>query len=113
MRYKQGDLVIVRFPFTDLTDFKFRPGLIVSNNRINHEGDYIIAMITSKNKGEEAIQLKSDDLESSLLDNAEPFVYCKKLAALNKSIISKKISSISNVDKKQLIINKIKSNFDL
>lgn len=114
MNYKQGDLVIVKYPFTDLTDVKVRPGLIVSNNNVNVSGDYIIAMITNQTiKGQLGIQLMNEDLDTSLIGNAEPYVYCKKLSTLNKSIIRKKISSISNNNKKELILNTIKTNFDL
>lgn len=114
MNYNQGDLVVVKFPFTDLSDTKVRPGLIVSNNSVNGSGDYIIAMITNQTiRGQQGIQIKSSDLETSLLKNAEPFVYCKKTASLHKSIITKKISSITNREKKKLILDTIKSNFDL
>ncbi|MEY3418047.1 MAG: hypothetical protein RL060_2159 [Bacteroidota bacterium] len=46
--YKQGDIVVVSFPFTDGSTFKKRPALIISNSTINKTGDYLLVQITSK-----------------------------------------------------------------
>lgn len=45
--YKQADIVVVKFPFTDGSEFKKRPALVVSNETINKNGDYLIVQITS------------------------------------------------------------------
>lgn len=112
MKYRQGDLVIVKYPFTDLSDSKVRPGLIVSNSDVNITGDFIIAMITSKKvDAKNSVKLKTNDLDIPLKDKNEPYVYCKKIAVLNNDIIHKKISSIKNDDIKNIILEKIVSNF--
>lgn len=46
--YKQGEIVAVKFPFTDGTEFKKRPVLIVSNELVNNTNDYLVIQITSK-----------------------------------------------------------------
>ncbi|MEX0801616.1 MAG: type II toxin-antitoxin system PemK/MazF family toxin [Dehalococcoidia bacterium] len=47
--YRRGAVVLVPFPFTDLSAVKRRPALIVSNDTYNDAtGDVIIAQITSK-----------------------------------------------------------------
>ncbi len=45
---KQGDVILIPFPFTDFSTFKQRPGVIISSNEFNltHQ-DVIIAAITS------------------------------------------------------------------
>ena len=44
----RGDVVLVPFPFTDLSDTKRRPALILSSGAYNEAtGDVIIAQITS------------------------------------------------------------------
>jgi mRNA interferase MazF len=47
--YSRGDVVLVPFPFTDLSAVKRRPALIISNDEYNRAtGDVVIAQITSK-----------------------------------------------------------------
>jgi mRNA-degrading endonuclease toxin of MazEF toxin-antitoxin module len=47
--YKQGEIILVPFPFTDLSSTKQRPGLIVSRDDFNTtRSDLLIAAITSQ-----------------------------------------------------------------
>jgi mRNA interferase MazF len=50
--YQQGDIVSVSFPFTDLSQAKLRPALIISNDTIKDSGDLILIMITSQSKAD-------------------------------------------------------------
>ncbi|MDX2130352.1 MAG: type II toxin-antitoxin system PemK/MazF family toxin [Chloroherpetonaceae bacterium] len=43
----KGDIVLVPFPFTDLSAIKRRPALILSPETYNQSGDVVIAFITS------------------------------------------------------------------
>jgi mRNA interferase MazF len=48
MPYKQGEMVLVPFPFTNLSTTKKRPGIVVSANWYNQqEPSYILVPITS------------------------------------------------------------------
>ena len=47
--FKQGEVVLIPFPFTDLSTVKQRPALIVSSNWFNQQrSDSIVMAITSQ-----------------------------------------------------------------
>ncbi|MEE8168195.1 MAG: type II toxin-antitoxin system PemK/MazF family toxin [Candidatus Hydrothermarchaeales archaeon] len=48
-RYRQGDVVLIAFPFTDLTDKKPRPVVIISSDWYNdRRKDIIVSAVTSQ-----------------------------------------------------------------
>ena len=48
MAYRQGDIVLVSFPFTDLSSSKRRPALVLSPDSFNAAGeDLVLAAVTS------------------------------------------------------------------
>jgi mRNA interferase MazF len=48
-RFRQGDLVLVPFPFTDLSALKRRPAVVISPDRLHrHFDDVILAALTSQ-----------------------------------------------------------------
>ena len=59
-----GDIVILPFPYSDLSKTKYRPALVLSALDNN---DYILAQITSKNYNNYIISITQDDLESGTL----------------------------------------------
>ena len=49
--YKRGDVVLVPFPFSDQTETKKRPAIVISSDKYNQIfSDIIIMAITSKTK---------------------------------------------------------------
>lgn len=46
--YQQGDIILVPFPFSDLSGSKLRPALVVSSEQVNQTRDVICVQITSK-----------------------------------------------------------------
>ncbi len=43
--YKQGDILLIPYPFTDLSKTKKRPVIVISKK--THKGNYVVAKITS------------------------------------------------------------------
>jgi mRNA interferase MazF len=91
-RYRQGDIVLVTFPFTDLTSAKKRPALVISPDAINAlNQDLILVGITSHLAGDNyAIYLEEDDF----LDGALPkksMVKTTKIFTIHSAIVAKRI----------------------
>ena len=95
--YKRGDVVLVAFPFTDLTTTKMRPGVVVSSDRFNKKyNDLIIAAITSqipKNLSEEEFSLSRTDQESAGLPKGS-LIKLGKLVTPDQRLVRKKLGKI-------------------
>ena len=64
-RFVKGDIVVIPFPFSDLTGSKKRPALVVTGLQGD---DLILCQITSQlNKDQYAIELNTSDLLSGHL----------------------------------------------
>ncbi len=106
-KYNKGDIVIIRFPFTDLSSSKKRPALVISNDAVNQTGDYLLVQITSKEKTD---TLSLSIAKTDFTDNKElplkSFVRLHKIFLLNESLIAGKAASvkISFLDK---VVDKI------
>jgi len=95
----QRDIVITRFPFTDLTTAKRRPVLVVSNNAINkgkRNLDFIGLALTSKiRSGPYAIQVDNNDLEAGSLPKQSE-IRCDKIGTIEKKVIAKKLCRLNH-----------------
>jgi mRNA interferase MazF len=57
--FAAGQVVLVRFPFSDLTASKLRPAVVLAEAG---RGDWVLCQITSKSYGDpKALQLNADD----------------------------------------------------
>jgi mRNA interferase MazF len=67
-RYKRGDIVLVSFPFTDLSSSKRRPALVVSPDSFNETmQDLVLAAITSQGAVEGALTIDQSDCIEGIL----------------------------------------------
>ena len=104
--YNQRDIVLIPFPYSDLTGFKQRPALIISNNKINKNQDRICCLVTTNNhKGD--LEINNSCFEKGTLP-FKSFVKPHRIFCINEKIIKKKLCSINNKFHKE-IIKKIKS----
>lgn len=104
----KGDVVVLPFPFTDLSSAKRRPALILSD--ITGD-DYIMLQITSKNVNDTyAIPLAEADLVSGSL-HLDSNIRPNKIFTLDRKIILYRIGHLSDeklsecMDKVCTIIN--------
>jgi mRNA interferase MazF len=94
--YEQGEIVVVPFPFSDLSNIKQRPVLILSGNNDNKTSDDIITCgITSNLKDMKySVLIGRMDLENGDIP-AKSRIKIDKLFTLNKSIIKKRVAKIN------------------
>ena len=93
--YRRGDIVLVSFPFTDLTATKKRPALIISPDSLNRlNQDFILAAITSQLTAEQhGVPLEdSDFLEGKLPKKS--MIRLTKIFTMHSLLIQKKIGTL-------------------
>lgn len=108
MSFKKFDIVLVNFPFSDLTKVKKRPALVVSSL----EGDNtIFCQITTKRRAMQKYEiiLKKEDCEGDI--RFDSFIYLDMVFTLHKSLVHRKIGEVSNSKVKELIGSKLKDTF--
>lgn len=103
--YSQKDIVLIPFPYTDLTGYKQRPALIISNSKVNNSSDCICCLITS-NSPKDGIHIQDSDIVGRL--PLQSWIKAHRLFTIEKQIIRKKVCSI-NTDLHKQVIAKITS----
>jgi mRNA interferase MazF len=96
MTYKQGEIVLVPFPYSDLSGSKKRPVLVVSNDVYNASfPDIVVAVITTKTTKPDIYSraLESKDLEIGQLPEPS-LIRAHKLFTIDQSRILKRFSTL-------------------
>ena len=93
--YQQGDIVVVNFPFTDMSKTKTRPVLTLSNATINQTGDCLMVQITSQfNLDGLSLPIAVEDFTGPVLPLIS-YVRVHKIFLLNESLIDRRFSRIN------------------
>jgi mRNA interferase MazF len=99
MKYNRGTLVLVPFPFTDLSATKRRPALVISPDRFNEKTeDLILVAVTSKfppELSEIEIPLEKADLKEGILPKRS-LVRLAKIFTMHSGLIVKKAGSLKD-----------------
>ncbi len=91
--YQPSEIVLLPFPFSDLSANKKRPVLILK--AANLQGDFLAVQITSQSGYENALVLQQDDFILGLLPK-KSYVRPDKLVTLNNSLIAQRIGKLSD-----------------
>ena len=112
IKYKQREIVLVPFPYSDLTATKRRPVLIVSNDGYNRKFHDVVVCVITSNQFQDtySVELKNEDLEIGVLPESS-VVKTHKLFTIHQNKIIKKFSLVKSDYFKQ-ITEKIKSLID-
>lgn len=105
--FAKGDVVLFPFPYTDLSNRKLRPCLVISEEMGE---DVILCQITSKHvsKDRYSVEIKKNDaLDGSL--HIDSYVRANMVFTANKVQILKKVCTITDEQYKKVtdIINDI------
>ena len=91
MNYDVGDILLVKFPFSNLRKSKKRPVLVVrSEDSLN---DIVCFQITSNAIQSNLLKIEKEDLSNAIF-NIQSFVKYDKCFTLNSEIVDKKIGEV-------------------
>jgi len=108
--YSQGDIILVPYPYTDLSNYKQRPVVVISKIH-SKNGNYIVAKITSVIRRDEfSFQINPKKIDVALRYESE--VRINELFTVNHSIVIKKFASFYRDELKRLT-EKIKQNISV
>jgi mRNA interferase MazF len=92
---KKGDVVLIKFPFTDLTGSKLRPALVLFESGDDVVVSFITSVLTERFSGDvKVIKSEQNGLKK------DSILRLVKLATLSKSLIAGKLGIFSQDDLK-------------
>lgn len=102
--YKQGDILLVPIPFSDLSSSKRRPVLVLSNDEYNKlTEDVVVVAVTSNIVDRQyGIVIEDIDMEEGSL-KAKSNVRADKIYTISKSIVVKRFGTIKQNKIKQIV----------
>ena len=89
--FERGDLLLVPFPFSDLSATKRRPVFALTS--ADKYGDFIALPVTSRPQEEHGVALKSTDMVGGTLP-ASSWIRTDRIVTLNVSLIVKTIGRV-------------------
>ena len=97
---KQGDILLIPIPFTDLSSQKRRPVIVISNDQYNRKTDDIIvvAMTSNPQVTDYSLSITSSDLIEGAL-NRPGKIRVDKIYTLSQAIV---VKTFGQVDDKTL-----------
>lgn len=90
---ERGDLLLVPFPFTDLSATKRRPVLALTT--ADRYGDFIALPVTSRPQTDHGLPIPAEDMLTGTLPAAS-WVRTDRVVTLNASLVVKTIGRISD-----------------
>ena len=94
MSYEVGEVLLVKFPFTNLKKSKKRPVLVVKSE--NNFGDVVCFQITSNELQSNLLKIKENDFEDTSLP-IQSYIKYDKCFTINSEIVDKPLTKL-NVD---------------
>ncbi len=95
-QFRRGDIILVPVPFTDLSESKQRPALIISNDDHNSNvEDVVVCGITSNIRDEDySIVIDQKDMSEGIMPVLSR-IKVDKLFTLNKKIVLRRLGRVN------------------
>jgi mRNA interferase MazF len=102
---QRGDVVLLSFPFTDLSGTKVRPAILVSDDSFNRQGDDGVFVCITTQKYQTPFDLSVTKSSSSfratgLKENST--VRVSKIMCLDKGLVRRRLGSADSVLMKKI-----------
>ena len=91
--YDQKEIVLVPFPYSDLSMVKKRPALIISNEKVNKSQDRICLLIT-RQPHKEDVPIEKNLEEGNL--QFESFIKPHRIFSIHERVIIKKLCKVND-----------------
>ena len=103
--YRQRDVLLTKFPFSDLRRFKVRPVLVLSNDAYNRRfSDLVICAITSSPRPQPyGAKVGSQDLEEGVL-KVQSQVRADTITSLEQQIVLKRIGRLRKETYREVVV---------
>jgi len=92
MSYKVGDILLIKFPFTNLKKHKKRPVIVIKSE--NELEDIVCFQITSNSKQTNLLKLENKDMDNSNL-TLESYIKYDKCFTISSTIAEKRIAKVN------------------
>src|SRR5438034_38055 len=93
-RYRRGDIVLVPFPFPDLSSSKRWPALVISPDAFNDQmQDLVVAAITSQLSSEHTVTIQPSDCVDGKLPQTS-VVKLAKVFTIHSTLVIKKLCAL-------------------
>jgi mRNA interferase MazF len=111
--FKQRDIVLIPFPYSDLSSIKKRPVIIISNSRYHKNNNDVIccAITSSKKEFTRGVKINNSDLDEGNL-NFESVVKFGKIFTILQNQIIKKLGKL-NIARSKEIIKELNLNIEI
>ena len=87
---EKGDVVLIPFPFTDLSGEKLRPAVVLAKSRL----DVTVCFITTKMNWQESTDILIKPSDSNGV-HKESLIRISKIATLERSLVSGLLGTLS------------------
>lgn len=106
MNLHQWEIVYIKFPFTDLSHYKLRPALIISNSNYNKKDNILLIWIFWNEWIQDfSLILDESDLETGKMLK-QSFLRFQNIFSLDKKLVERKIWKMK-IDKLKIIQAKL------